>query len=214
MSLKFDLRLLESNTEINKKILEALLKDVDNYLSKIYNAMRSKIPPIIIESIKNQPEYNSLISGSLKGEFGISDPENRLSQILSVIQSGSIVTKNPTKISTRGISGGIQLQMVKADFSDLLTLGSASFVTEKGTQLNWLQWLLIEGDSIIIDEYAYNPGSNPRSRTGMGVMRKANGAFWRVPPEFAGNIKNNWITRAIDSASSLINQELNKLTRV
>jgi hypothetical protein len=31
-------------------------------------------------------------------------------------------------------------------------------------------------------------------------MKGSTGSVWRVPPEFAGNIKNNWITRAIDSA--------------
>jgi len=153
------------------------------------------------------------MSGKLKGEFGIPDPSSRLSEILDTIRSGANVVMKATSVTNNRVTGGVRFQMIRSDFQDLLSLGSASFVTEKGSQLNWLRWLLIEGDNVIINEYRFVGGPSPYSRTGLGIMRKFNGAFWRVPPEFAGTIKNNWITRAIDKASSEINKALTDLAK-
>jgi hypothetical protein len=40
------------------------------------------------------------------------------------------------------------------------------------------------------------------------------GNSWRVPPEFAGNVNNNWITRGINSAVPEIDQYLMKAMEV
>ena len=211
--LQFNTKLVESNSVIAQKIAYALIPQINQYLDGIYDKLKTMIPPILISNIQAQSEYTSIMSGSLKGEFGIPDPQQRLSEILSTISNGSIVTKKPTSVINGKISGGIKLQMIKSDFSDLISLGAASVTTEKGTKLNWLQWLLLEGDTVIISDYAFVPGPSPASRTGLGVMKQFNGAFWRVPPEFAGSIKNNWITRAIDSASSDINSTIQQIIK-
>jgi hypothetical protein len=45
-------------------------------------------------------------------------------------------------------------------------------------------------------------------------MRQVGGGFWRVPPEYAGNMQNNWITRAIEAASSQIDKEIQRLLTI
>jgi hypothetical protein len=102
--------------------------------------------------------------------------------------------------------------MIKSDFNDLISMGESVVVTEKGTDLNWLSWLLIDGDAIIISDYMFVAGPFDTSRTGMGIMRQSGGA-WRVPPEFAGQINNNWITRAIDAAASEIDNTLQSILK-
>jgi len=213
MSLKFNVKIVENNNEISQRIVRALLPQVNKYINNIYTNIRNNIPSIVVSSIRNQPEYASLVSGKLKGEFGLPDASSRVEQILTAIQSGITITRVPASVNNGKIKAGIKLQMIQSDFNDLLSIGAASFVTENGSQLDWLKWLLIEGDSVIISDYQFVSGPNPASRTGLGIMKEFGGAFWRVPPEFAGNIKNNWITRAIDTASSTINQELEKLMR-
>jgi hypothetical protein len=212
--LSFNMNLVSTNASIAKDMLRALLPDIQKYFNKVYNEMKKNIPQILINHIKMQPEYSSLLNGKLMGEFGLTDPDSRLSNILSTIESGAIIQTKPISISGSQIKGSIKLQMVQKDFSDLLSLGDASFTTEKGSNLQWLSWLLKEGDSIIIADYTFALGSFPSSRTGMGIMRQFGGSSWRVPPEFAGNISNNWITRAIDSASNEIEKELESLTRI
>lgn len=212
--LSFSMNLVGSNASIARDMLQALLPDLQKYFNKVYNEMRTNIPQILISHIKSQPEYSSLIGGKLMGEFGLPDSASRLSNILSTIESGAIIQTRPVSISGSKIRGSIKLQMVQKDFSDLLSLGDASFTTEKGSNLQWLSWLLKEGDSIIIADYTFALGSYPSSRTGMGIMREFGGSSWRVPPEFAGTVSNNWITRAIDSASGDIEKELESLTRI
>ena len=39
-------------------------------------------------------------------------------------------------------------------------------------------------------------------------MIGGSGFSWRVPPEYAGSITNNWITRAIDQSQTAIESEI------
>ena len=211
-TLSFGIKLIDSNKSIGDAMLRALLPDVNKYFDKISNNLQAKLPPIIINSIRAQPEYDSLLSGSLKAQFGIPDPSSRVEAILSSIQNSIVVKQKSLNISNGQIKGGIKLQMIKSDFSDLISMGESVVVTEKGADLNWLSWLLIEGDAIIIADYTFVAGPFDSSRTGMGIMRQSGGA-WRVPPEFAGQINNNWITRAIDAASSEIDNTLQSILK-
>jgi hypothetical protein len=204
--LKFSMTLLEDNATISNRIATALLPQIKTYFQNSIVGLDNKITDIVINSITSQPEYNALLSGSLQYEFGIPDPSSKLTEILDTIKSNKIVQiKSPT-ISGSKINASIRIEMIQSSFNDLLQLGSAKVLSEKGTELNWLRWLLLEGDTIIISDYKVVFGANPRSRTGMAVMTR--GGSWRVPPEYAGNIKNNWITRAIDAASSEIDSAI------
>lgn len=213
MTLKFSLKLADNSKDIGRDMCLALLPDVSKFLDNIFNTMKNTIPDIVINSISSQPEYDSLVSGSLRSEFGIPDASSRISEIFQTIKSGVGVTRNKPRVVGSKISGGIKFQMIRSDFQDLLSLGASTLTTEKGSQLNWLQWLLLEGDSVIISDYKFTAGPSIYSRTGSGIMQQSQGAFWRVPPEFAGNISNNWITRAIEDASSEINKTITNLLR-
>lgn len=213
MSLSLSLKILENNDIISQRISYALIPQINKYLDKVYLQIKDVISGIIVDSIQSQPEYSSLISGELRGQFGLIDPEARLSEILSTIRSGANIVKKPTSVVNSKIKGGITFQMVQSDFQDILSLGSSSFVSENGSRLDWLKWLLLEGDNVIISDYYFIEGPYPNSRTGMGIMSKFPGSFWRVPPEFAGNINDNWITRGINNVSSIIEQQLQNAIR-
>ena len=211
--LKFSVKLLDTNAVISQNIAQALLKDVEVYFNKLVSQMQSKIPEIVVQNIISQPEYSALLSGNLQYELGITNPSARLSEILDTIRSGAIINTQTPKVVSNKISAKAKLQMIQKDFSDLLSLGSASFTSEKGSEIDWLRWLLIEGDSVIISDYNFILGPSKASRTGMGIMRQSSGGSWRVPPEYAGSINNNWITRAIDSAVPQIDQLISNLIK-
>jgi hypothetical protein len=213
MTIKANIKILESNNTISQRISRALVPQINEYLKNIYKNIEKSIPDIVINSIMSQPEYSSLMSGSLRGEFGIPDPAARLSQILETIKSGSNIVRKATSVVNSKISAGIEFRMVKSDFQDILSLGASSFTTEKGSKLEWLRWLLLEGDSVIIIDYAFIPGASEYSRTGLGIMKPYGGSFWRVPPEFAGTIKDNWITRGIAEAAPIIQRTLEQLLK-
>lgn len=212
-SISLSVKLLESSNEISDKILQTLLPDVTKYFNNITQKLIQEIPNIIVGYITQQPEYSSILGGTLQYEFGIPDPANRLDDILSSIKNGYITKEKPVIIKSNMLVGGLKIEMLKKDFSDLLTLGASTITTEKGAKLNWLQWLLIEGDSVIVSDHIFIFGPSRHSRTGMGLMRESFGGFWRVPPEYAGNINNNWITRAINAASGEIDSIIQKIIR-
>jgi hypothetical protein len=212
-SIGLSFSLIDSQSEITQKILNAIFPQVEKYFDSNINQLVGIIPKILIQHITNQPEYLALTQGTLQYELGIPDPQSRMEEILETIKSGVIVKKKPVSIKSSSISGGIKIQMIKKDFKDLLSLGASSIITEKGSQLNWLQWLLLEGDSIIVSDHIFLLGPSRFSRTGFGLMKENSGGFWRVPPEYAGNINNNWITRSITSAVSEIDAAIEKILK-
>jgi hypothetical protein len=203
------LKLEETESQISKKILEALLPQVDSYLNKIFNKVSVQIKDTVIQSIKSAPEYSALLYGQLKAEFGLPDSESRVNSIINFWENITVEYKN-TKISRGGLSGGFKISMIKRDFTDVLSTNDAVFITEKGDALNWLEWLLLFGNKTIIKDYNVQLGPNPRSRTGMAIMQGAVSGKWSVPNSYSGTINNNWITRAIDSADASINNILLK----
>jgi hypothetical protein len=45
-------------------------------------------------------------------------------------------------------------------------------------------------------------------------MRKNKNRNWKVPAQYAGTLNDNWITRALDSAESDIQDILNRASQI
>lgn len=200
-NIRFGINIVESNDQIAAKILKALKVELDKYLYKIFNKVKPQIISIVQNSITSSPEYSSLQSGDLKYEFGLPDSDSRLQTILNFWTK---INAEYTKVSVIGdrLNGGFSLSMIQSDYSDVLNNSAAVFTTEKGTDLHWLEWLLLFGSKTIIRDYEIEFGYNPRSRTGQAVMKGVKRGKWSVPYQFSGTQNNNWITRAIDSVES------------
>jgi hypothetical protein len=199
--MKFSVKLLDTEPEIKKKILNALREDIEVTLNKAIPNINLDLQNILRQSIQNQPEYQSLISGQLRLEFGIPDPNLRINNIINQWINNTSITKKPFTINGRGLSMGFSIGMVASDYADVLSLTEASVIDIKGYSLPWLDWLLLQGGKIIVRDYSVELGPFSTSRSG-GAIMKASNTNWRVPPEFAGTITNNWVTRAIDSIES------------
>ena len=208
--MRISFKLLDNNQEISDKILQALIPEIDKYLKKSLQTIRKKLPILIINVLKNTPEYDSLSGGQLQYEFGIPDSTNKLNSNLEIWSKNiDIVYKSPTITGNR-IKASFSVSLIRNDFSDVLS-SDASFVFDnlKGYQLPWLEWLLLEGNKIIVPKQEVILGPNKFSRTGYAIMRESNKS-WKVPSQFAGTKTDNWITRAIDNAESQINELLDK----
>ena len=206
------INILESDAQISKSILKALLPEVNKFLKKSFSKCEKAIPDVVINAIKSSRTYDSLTSssGKLRLHFGLPNSKGSVDSIVAALDNIVLDYTKPT-IKGNQITGGFKLSMVRADYADILGLPAAKVQTEKGDVLEWLQWLLLFGDKTIIKDYQVKIGNNTKSRTGGAVMIK--GGRWGVPPEFAGTIKKNWITEAIDSTEDQIQNILAKSLR-
>lgn len=206
--MKISLRLLESDKDISNTILDAIISYMKPKIPTIVSNIKSKLPNIIKSFIVNEPEYQSLKSGKLRYEFGIPDV-SVVDTIVDFWSNNFTVVSKPIAKKNNQIFYSLSISMIRQNFNDVLSLSdSIVYDNVSGITLPWLEWLLLDGGKIIVKNYEVKMGSNPRSRTGMAVMIESK-KNWRVPPEFAGTISNNWITRAIDN----INNEITNVIR-
>lgn len=208
--MKFSIKLLENNSEINNKILNALLPDIIKYMDSGINTVKKGLPEIIHQSIINTPEYNSLLNGELRYEFGIPDPGPKLAGLIEIWSGNIQYSYIKPSISGSQIKSLFSANTIRADYADVLYTDYALVIDSiRGYSLPWLEWLLLEGNKTIIDKYEVVLGSNKFSRTGKAIM-KPSGKSWKVPSVYSGTSSDNWITRAIDNASDQIDNLLKK----
>jgi hypothetical protein len=196
--MKLTCKVLESNADITKFILEDIKKQIDIAINKSIPSISQEIKNLVAEALRSQPEYASLMTGTLKAEFGIFSSSSIQSVINGLIETLQ-VTKDSIKISNNGLSGGFKLTMMKSDdLNGLIYADFASVIDDDGYVLPWLQWLLLEGQSIIVKNYEVLYTKSASSRSGMALMQPSKSS-WKVPAQFSGTEKNNWTTRAINS---------------
>lgn len=221
----FEIRILESDASIRKKVEEALLEEMNPILLKAVTRIEKAIPPKINEIFENTNTYEAILNGPLRNELGIPAGENmsRLKAIINELASQIIVEFKPIKRRGTNWTGGYNIFIFQRDFRKVLSLPESNINTPNGN-LPWLKWLLIEGDRIIIDGYVVKPGNFKASRSGGAIMTKPGrdpikswtstpSTGWSVPKEHSGVRDANWITRSIDENIEMLKDLISVATR-
>jgi len=201
-------KILGNINDLKKFILNTISKNINKTLSKV-DVGSNKIKSIILDSIRNQPEYTELKSGVLRNQLGLPDPA-MVDSVLSALDDIEVKI-NRAQVNNSELQAQLIINVMKSDYSAVLSAAGASYTTEKGAQINWLEWLLLRGQDSVIVGYRYLPKITDKSRTGKGIMISGNSAIYRVPPAFAGTVDDNWITRGIDAALPEIEAYINNL---
>lgn len=198
--MNIDLKLQDSDSSIAKQIFEAIKDILSIALNKSQQQITTRVKQIIADSLRTEPEYQSLKSGILKAEFGIQFPET-VDKIVEKLANTLDFQQIPITTTNRGLKGGFQLVAIQSDNINGLTADVDALVADdiRGYKLPWLEWLLLRGADNIVKNYEVEFGPSQYSRSGMAIM-KSSSASWRVPPQFAGTAKYNWTTRAISKA--------------
>jgi predicted house-cleaning noncanonical NTP pyrophosphatase (MazG superfamily) len=118
--MDISINIVESVDDISKKILKALLPQVTSYFQEVFDKSKNNINQTISTAIINSPEYQSLLSGKLKYEFGLPDSDTRLATILSIISNIQAKYTKP-KITKNQIQGSVALSMIPSDYNELLS---------------------------------------------------------------------------------------------
>ena len=198
-TMRLSVSLLETDQQIRKSILDTISTKLSAGLQRSINPLTQSTKSIILKGLRSQPEYQSLTSGQLRKEFGIADTNN-VNIVIDNLLSTLTISIMPVKTINTGLTGGITIKMIPSDtFGGAISDNSGNVIDEdRGYKLPWLEWLLLKGTEVIIRNYEVKFGPNPNSRSGDAIMVTSS-KNWRVPPEFAGTVRNNWTTRAIES---------------
>lgn len=189
------MKIVESDKIINLKINKALAGELNSLFKKKKDKLLSTVKAIVYNAIRSCPEVDSLSSGELKLDFGLTiDPSAAL--INAIVSSVDIIV---TPFSANGgtlSKGGITILIQPNDYQNLLGLSVSQQPIESGGAIPWLQWLLLEGDSIIIADFGVEYSNEAKGRAGPARMSRSTAPF-RVNPSFSGTRDDNFITRAL-----------------
>lgn len=176
-------------------VLDSLAQHLTKTFRLSTGNIRARVGEAAVLAIQSCPEYVSLVGGELRGELGVVSAAPVLNKVCKNIAEGVVVTSLGVRRVGLAVEGGVRIEMLKGDYSEVLSVGGGSYRSEGGFQIDWLRWLTMEGDRVLVTDHHYSLGLGQRSRTGLGVMGL--GGFWRVPPQYSGTPADNWLTRAL-----------------
>lgn len=141
-----------------------------------------QIRAIVDKWIDDNETIKSLRGGILQAEFGLTD--NMAEEVIEEIKT--IWTKSiKYRVSATGAASSLLIFFGPRSSDRFLSINNASYIsTRSQEQINWLRWLLLEGDSIKIIGWRtmYKPA--PTSRSGQAIMVKTKTKFWSIPEPF------------------------------
>jgi hypothetical protein len=209
MTLQYNVTLPSVET-IERAALKALRSSLNGMLTRSAAKIALKLKAMIRKAIQLTPEYQSINGGRLQAELGLADPK-KLDQIIDLWVDSVKVEVKRVRFGRNKITGGFRITAIEQDWSDALA-NPASKQQIKDGELPWLEWMLIRGDQVIVRDYdvSFNPKAARRGRTGRGLMVKGKGRRWRVPPQFSGTPRRNFVTRALDSIQRQVETMITK----
>ena len=105
-NISISLNLVEKENEIAKEVNKALLSEINSRLPKVFKKSESYIQSTVMSAIRNQPEYNALVSGELRDEFGLANARSKVDSILSTLENSLYSRYRKPFIKGNYINGG------------------------------------------------------------------------------------------------------------
>ncbi len=208
---------LDVVTSVEKIARKMTLRAVDvmnKGFSSALPIIQSKVPRIISSAIIASPTYQELINrGPLWGELGVVNPAPALGEMIQAVKNTTVIRLSRFRsVSTGGVTGKLQVRFINSSMASYINNEGEYVSAPSGSKIKWLEWLLKEGDGIIVKNWDFVLRDPQHSRTGTGIMVEvgAGSEGWRVPPGHSGTADNNFITRAVDESFNLIIKTITK----
>jgi hypothetical protein len=216
MTIKASIGLPNFKSEFEKGVIQEITRQFQKKTPLLVNNIKKVLAPTIEEALKSSRAYVAIASDqNIRGQIGLES----LSKFDSIINYWANNISVEYK-KNKGL-GLINIGAIRSDYSDVLTLPEAVFISTNmlgnQTVVEWLNWLLLVGTAPVIIGYNFKAGNYPQSRTGVGIMIRQEGGIWSVPREVAGTEGNNFVTETADIIESkidaVIRRELTKITQ-
>lgn len=185
-------------------------KNIRASLPKIENAARSKVSSIILTSLQRSDTVQSLLSGSLRDDFGLfgNTVQITVNNIVKYIANNFTLIISQAKKNRAAYTISVRL-LKPGDIETIIGLPLGSFPS-KGGMVDWLEWLTTKGSQVVLGDYFIYPYAKGNTRSGgTSIMQKivSSGKAFRVDPKYAGTINDNFIRNAVlDVEDEIINE--------
>lgn len=209
-SFKYDVRI--DNNEFIEAVTKEIKEQISIRLSQFIAMVRPDVVRFVEDALRKDPDgiYTSLNDGDLQIDFGFESGQNVGEKVVKEISNSVSFTKlRPNSASV----GGLRLEVLKGGINFLLTKDFSSY-DSNGNSVDWLNWLLLAGDTIVVADYEVIYKRTRSSRSGRGLMispEMTNG--FRVRPEMSGVEDDNWITRSLLVAEKKLQEHFQKAFR-
>jgi hypothetical protein len=153
--------------------------------------------------------------------FPRGEEKERLQAVLAEILEWALrVTFEPFRYTNNTMTGYIRVRfnLSRAVMSKIAEIEEAYIETEKGKQLPWLRWLLFFGSGPIVFDYKISFRKQDlmrhHSRSGLAVMIRTGNSTWSVPPPFAGDVNDNFLTQAFSELKDTVRKKVEQGIKV
>lgn len=208
-TMPIKLKMLTPRRLFADKIIKAMHAEIVKRLHGMafQTSVRRGTNKILEEALKSQKTYVDMVAhdGLLRAELGVVDSQSAMDKLVrDWLRSTHVKVQTPRIVGHQVLGSVMTIRSIQADYEDVLSKAYASYTTERGEVIPWLDWLLTKGDELFLTGYiTWNPATPTiASRTGTNtVMKKSRGKAWGVPSEYAGTSEDNYATRAIAAAA-------------
>lgn len=194
-----------SEKNFDRQFKSAVQKEINQALNKAKVEVVDYLKRAVRQALEDSPEYKSLINGDLSAQFGFvkGQEQSYVDPVIDYIINSIDVDIDKFKYE---IGGGYSIKLIVVDIDELSFIGKATYTSSpSGENIEWLNWLLTQGNKIIIQNFYIRFGqfTSKKSRSTRAIMVKKQGASWginsssKVPSGLSGTVDNNWFTRAI-----------------
>ena len=200
--------------KFRRKLLDKISYNYRKAYPQIKKAIRGFVADELNQAYFAHPTVKSIEGGDLRAEFGLQFAQVKARAIYEALLKSLRVNLSSNK---KDSLLNIRIEMARSDFQDILNLSEAYQTwtdaggdTVKGEPLPWLEWLLLEGDSLVIADYRFSTAQLGRSNL-PGIMVAGRG--WRVPTEHSGTYQSNFITEILDKVGGEVDKKLWRIVR-
>ena len=195
--------------------MQAIADHINSIAIKIAADVTETIKPLVYDAVHDCHEMQALRSSDLRAAMGLNPPQARdvSKQIAESVSSSLIVESG--KVTPKNLSTMISIYVQPAGLDNVLSVGGSTvnYTSTEGKQVTipWLDWLLTEGDRILVSGFSLELGQG-LGRSWGGRMVETPTGSWRIEPQYAGTLTDNFVTRALaeKKLESAISKEIMK----
>lgn len=197
------IKITETTNSVSAKILFEVVEQVDKRMRSAAPQINIRVGALIEGRLRATPHVRSILSGKLQADFGLT-PSVASSAVDSLISEIKRSVKVNLDVRNRGILGSLAWSMSVTILPDGLSqiLSKIGSYSSSGNEINWMEWLLTKGATVIYDDFFVAYGSEFKSsRSGFGIMFPSgeSGRIFRVDPVFAGTQDDNFVVNTLNS---------------